>query len=99
MNKIRISFLSVSLVLLMVFLPMLIPVAEARGRVCDFCDGMYIGERKVDSKTIRSQKKYENGMHYIRYLMEDTIYVRCTKNSKGHKATHTYWTGWQEMGY
>lgn len=99
MNKIRISFLAVSLVFLMVFLPMLIPIAEARGRACDFCDGMYLGQRNGASKTISSQQKYENGAHYIRYQIEQTIYVRCTKNRSGHKTTHIYWTGWELMGY
>ena len=99
MNKIRISFLAVSLVLLMVFLPMLIPVAEARGRVCDFCDGMYLKTLDGGTKTITSHETYMNGAHYIQYLYEQTFYVVCTKNSKGHKTTHTYWGDWQLMGY
>lgn len=99
MNKIRISFLAVSLVLLMVFLPMLIPIAEARARVCDFCDGIYKGQRNGASKTINSQQKYENGAHYIRYQIEQIVYAICSKNRSGHRTTYHYWTSWELMGY
>lgn len=78
---------------------LLMSIAYARGEVCGFCNGMYLGMRDGETKTIRYETKYENGAHYIHYLKQKTYYVVCTKNSRGHKVTSTYWTDWELMGY
>lgn len=56
MNKHCKSFLALVFVFTMLFLTTLMPIAEARGRVCDFCDGMYLKERDGGTKTIRDEK-------------------------------------------
>lgn len=87
-------------VFLMLFSSIFIPVAEARGRVCDICnEGVYIRHEDGTSKVVDKQKRYRNGKHEIRFQKEIVTTVYCTKYPKGHKSSHRYWTEWQIMGY